>query len=415
MRSDALEETEAVTRPRPLSMISWVEGSSDAPGTPLTWDLDDEGPLDHAATLLDEVVAVGDRDTIAEALPDVACMLVRRCGGEIAAISFESTLPGGARLVAAARGDGFDAALSSGLATLASAELADAITTALPESVVRAWELPVGARATCIVWLARDGATPELDAGLARAAGLALRGVLATEALAGAGTASPEPVRRDRREAIIGRLARAAVPSLVATHASIASVQASLAAELAELRMTAPRHASIRASAALLQEASVLTHGAWQVVSGVACLGDDASPTCDPAQVIQSAVALAAPYLASRVSIEVVPARLPLARVTPAVLAEAVVVFLTRTAQRFVERGERASAGRLAVSATAGNGAVEVEVRALTAPDQTGGREHDEVVADTFHRLLSERVGGSAELVREASGATRFRLTVHAA
>jgi hypothetical protein len=131
--------------------------------------------------------------------------------------------------------------------------------------------------------------------------------------------------------------------------------------------------------------------------------------------VIQSAVALAAPYLASRVSIEVVPARLPLARVTPAVLAEAVVVFLTRTAQRFVERGERASAGRLAVSATAGNGAVEVEVRALTAPDQTGGREHDEVVADTFHRLLSERVGGSAELVREASGATRFRLTVHAA
>lgn len=391
-------------------MISWVEDAApETPAARLTWDLADEAPIDDAAAVMESVLGVGERASVAEALPDVAVMLALRGRCAIAALSFESSLPGGQRLVAAAREDGFDAALSSGLAAVSSGELADAVTTALPDAVVRAWELPVGARATCFVWLARDGSPPSLDPALVRALGLALRAVFAGEVLAGAGASSVDLVRRDRREAVIGRLTRAAVPSLVATHASLASVQASLAAELAELRMTAPRHASIRASAALLQEASVLTHGAWQVVSGVACLGDDASPTCDPAQVIQSAVALAAPYLAARASVEIVPARLPLARVTPAALAEAVVVFLTRTAQRFADR---ASPGRVAVSAAAGNGVVEVEVRALTAHDHAAGREHDEVIAEAFHRLLSERVGGSVEVVRDVGGATRFRLTV---
>lgn len=403
-------ETVAVARPRPLSMISWVEDASADPSAGhLTWDLDDEAPVDDAAAVMESILAVGERSSVAEALADVAVMLARRCRCEIAALSFESSLPGGERLVAAARDDGFDAALSSGLASVSSGELADALITSLPAASVRAWELPVGARAACTVWLARDASPPSLDPALVRAAGLALRAVFAGEVLSGAGASSVDLVRRDRREAVIGRLTRAAVPSLVATHASLASVQASLAAELAELRMTAPRHASIRTSAALLQEASVLTHGAWQVVSGVACLGDDASLICDPAQVIQSAVALAAPYLAPRASIEIVPARLPLARVTPAALAEAVVVFVTRTAQRFAGRS---SPGRVAVSATAGNGSVEVEVRALTAHDAANEREHDEVVAEAFHRLLSERVGGSAEVVRDAGGATRFRLTV---
>ena len=51
-------------------------------------------------------------------------------------------------------------------------------------------------------------------------------------------------------------------------------------------------------------------------------------------------------------------------------------------------------------------------MRALTAHDHAAGGEHDEVIAEAFHRLLSERVGGSVEVVRDVGGATRFRLTV---
>lgn len=415
--SPATEPTqplEAPARPRPVSMISWVEGDVGA-SDDLTWDLEayeaapDALPEEDGG-LLGAVVALGEHASIGEALPALVLLLARRCGCDIAAASFESAFGGGRRLVAAAREEGFDEALSAGLASLEGHELAGAITSALPGAVVGAWDLPVGARNVCTVWLARDAVAPTLDCELARAAGLALRAVMAGEALDVAGAIAESAQRRDRREVIVGRLTRAAAPSLAASHASLAAVQASLAAELAELRATAARHAPARAAAALLQEASGLAHDAWQVVSGVACLGDDASATCDASQVLQSASALAAPYLAPRAAVDVAPAPAPLVRVTPAALAEAAVVLMTRAAQRFVD-----APGRVAVAVTAVSTGVEVEVRAVGAREPAGAREQDEAVADGFHRIFAERFGGAVEVVRDASGASRFRLTLPAA
>jgi len=370
------------------------DGGPPAPGSP-----DDD--------LLSAALSIAERGTVGEALPALAHLLVARCRGQLGVLGFESPLGGGRKLLAAARVGGFDAALSAALASLDGHEVAHMLAEALPGAVLTAIDLAVGPRALCTFWLAREGAGPPPDATLLRTASMALRAAISREALEALGAMTESVQRRDRRDAIVGRLARAAAPSLVASHASLAAVQSCLAAELAEFRAVAAHRESPHAAAALLREASVFTHDTWQVVSGIACLGDDQSMSCNPSQVIQSVLALAAPYLAGRARIEVLPAHTPLVRVTPAALSEATVVLATRMAQRFVD-----GPGHITVAVSSTPVGAEVELRTVVTNDPPTAREQDEAMVGVFDGSFSERFGGAVTVVRDAAGGLRFRLVL---
>lgn len=150
-------------------------------------------------------------------------------------------------------------------------------------------------------------------------------------------------VRRDRREAAIGKLLCAAAPAMVAAHASLATAHASLRSELAGFRVVAPLHPSTRVCASLLDDAWDASL-VWEGVSAVASLADETSTTADAGGVIRAVAALVGPYVKGRAKVVTTAGALPNVRLAPAYLAEALVMLVT--ARRVSVRRRRRREGR---------------------------------------------------------------------
>ena len=396
------------------SMISWVdEREADAPDD-LTWSDPEPTRAHRGAVDLGGFFAAADASSSFDALAFLGDACIRRWGCSAAVWALRSAVPGSERLVRVCLPGGQDdVALAAELSVLSEGDFSGALQATTPGSQITPIEVSVGGEGTCSLWLTWDASFPvvsRIEDDAVAAAGLALRAAMLSERLAGTASTTPvDLVRRDRREVAIGRLVSAASSSLVAAHASLAATHASIEAELAAMRAVAPLHPSARACVALVHEAEAASHSAWQVVSAVACLADDASRRCDPSQVLSSMAALLGPYLSRRATIEAQVTKLHTVRIAPAVLAETLAVLTTRVAQQFPEH----PGTRVVLSGVETERGVELEVRGSSPQGTTANhQDHDAVVGEVYSRDFAARCGGYVEVLRDGVGATRFRVVM---
>lgn len=402
---------------RPTSMISWIDAVSPPAEVPddLTWS--DVLPLASARPLeadLERFMAAADGGSTVDALRQLADASIARWGCDAVVWCVCDAAPDAERTVLVRTAAGLDDGdATSSLVRASGREFDGAVRARLDAAEVVTADLPAGdaLRASLwLVWRELPDAPPAIEPALLRAAGLALRAVRLTERLE---ERAPRPsvdlVRRDRREAAIGKMLGVAAPAMVAAHATLASTHASLEAELVGLRMVAPLHPVTRACASLIGEAREAARAMGDVAAAVSSLSDEASRTSDPSRVVASIAALLGPYVARRATLEVSCEALPYVRLAPAYLAEAMVMFATRVAFQFAEGGD----ARVLITGTTSLRGVEIDVCA-TAPcaASTAHHGHDDVVAEVYGRDLAARCGGVVEVRRDAAGATAFRVVL---
>ena len=402
---------------RPTSMISWIEAVSPPSEVPddLTWN--DVLPTPPARPLdedLERFMAAADGGTTLDALRQLADASVARWGCDAVVWSVCDAAPDAERLVLVRTASGVDDRdAAASLARSSGREFDCAVRARLDAAEVITADLPAGESLRASLWLAwraLPGGTPAIEPALLRAAGLALRAARLAERL---DARSPRPsvdlVRRDRREAAIGKLLGVAAPAMVAAHATLASTHASLEAELVGLRIVAPLHPVTRVCASLLGDACAAARAMGAVAAAVSSLSDEASRTCDPSRVVAAIAALVAPFVARRAAIEVSCDALPYVRLAPAYLAEAMVMFATRVAFQFAEGGD----ARVLITGTSSPHGVEIDVCAAgSCAASSAHHGHDDVVADVYSRDLATRCGGAVEVRRDAAGATAFRVVL---
>lgn len=403
---------------RVSSMIGWTEHREETidPLDALTWgDVAESSPAPSSLDALEPFLAAADAPTPHDAMRALSDAFAGRWGCDAVVWCVRGSAPDSTRevFVRAASLDDLDTAVE--LAPVPTDDFDRAVRHCLFANDVITSELPVGDRFCCSVWFVwRDSARGphQLEATLLRAAGVSLRAVWLTWSLRGAGPRSTvDLVRRDRREAAIGKMLCAAAPEMLAAHAALAASHASLRSELAGLRVLAPQHPSTRACASLLDDAWTSAEAIWGGLSAVASLSDESSPAADAATVIQAVASLIAPYVARRAKVVAAVDPLPLVAVAPAYLAEALVMFVTRVAFQFVEGERERATVRLGATVTARG--VEVVVCA-TARDAPTSQHYDQdlVVGEVFGRDLAMRCGASVDVERDALGATTYHLVV---
>ncbi len=409
--------TESGRADRPTSMIGWAEHHEERAEVPddLTWsDLaasSTPAPLDDT---FEPFLHAADAPSLHDAMRALSDAYIARYRCDFVVWSVTEAAPDGERVVFVRAGDGrddLDTAVE--LSPVPMGDLDRAVRHCLSAEDVITADLPTGEHVRCSVWFAwrRAGASPHtLDAPLLRAAGVALRTAWLSKRLTDVSPRAPlDLVRRDRREAAIGKLLCAAAPAMVAAHASLATAHASLRSELAGFRVVAPLHPSTRVCASLLDDAWDASQLVWEGVSAVASLADETSTTADAGGVIRAVAALVGPYVKGRAKVVTTAGALPNVRLAPAYLAEALVMFVTRVAYQFADGG--GAKVEVRVSAAVSPRGVEINVCA-SAPSAPKVTHHDQdaVVGEVYGRDLAMRCGGSVEVLRDALGATTFKV-----
>lgn len=398
---------------RPSSMIGWAEPRDAQAEVPdaLTWsDVVTAAPAPSNAPPAEAFLLAADAATLHDAMRALTAACVAAWGCDAVVWCLTEPSPDAERVVFVHTREGRDDVETAiELAPVPADDLDRAVRHGLGAVEVTAAVLPTGDRFGCVVWLVwREGANAPHppEATWLRAAAVSLRAVwLASRLDATATRPSVDLVRRDRREAAIGKLLCAAAPSMVAAHASLASAHASLRAELVAFRALAPLHASPRACASLLEDAWESAQRVWEGVSAVAALSDETSKVSDPSAVIRAVAALAGPYVAGRASVVTALDPLPRVGVAPAYLAEALVMFVARVAFQF----SSGAAVAVRIGASSAPRGVEVVVCAEGAVKPTAAHyEQDAVVAEVYGRDFAMRCGGSVDVLRDALGATCF-------
>jgi hypothetical protein len=402
---------------RPSSMIGWVEHRDAQAEVPddLTWrDVVAEASAPARDLSAEAFLVAADAATLHDAMRALSDASVATWGCDVVVWCITEPSPDSERVVFVRTRDGFDdldAAIE--LAPVPADDLDRAVRHCSGAVDVIANELSTGDRFACTVWLAwREGANAPHppEATLLRAAAVSLRTVWLTSRLDATGARPTiDLVRRDRREAAIGKLLCAAAPLMVAAHASLASAHASLRAELVGFRALAPLHASPRACASLLEDAWEASQRVWEGVSAIAALTDEHSKVSDPSAVIRAVAALVAPYVARRATVVTAIEPLPRVGVAPAYLAEALVMFVARVAFQFSE----GASGTVRIGATSAARGVEIVVCAEGAVRPGAAHfEQDAVVAEVYGRDFAMRCGAAVDVLRDALGATSFRVVL---
>ncbi len=402
---------------RPTSMIGWADHRDERAEVPddLTWsDVAAPSPAAAIDDAIEPFLHAADAPSLHEAMRALsdACVSRWRCDAVVWSIADAS--PDSERVVFVRSADGRDeVAAAAELAPVPTSDLDRAVRHCLSAEDVITADLPTGERLRCAVWLAwrRGGDSPHaLEASLLRAAGVSLRAAWLSERLEDLSPRSTlDLVRRDRREAAIGKLLCAAAPAMVAAHASLATAHASLRSELAGFRVVAPLHPSTRACASLLDDAWDASQLVWESVSAVASLADETSRTADAAGVIRAVAALVGPYVEGRARVVATTGALPLVRLAPAYLAEALVMFVTRVAYQFADGGGARVEVRMSAAVSPRGVEIDVCASAPSAPKVTH-HEQDAVVGEVYGRDIAMRCGGSVEVLRDALGATTFKV-----
>ncbi len=401
---------------RPTSMIGWTDDEArvdDVVPDDLTWgDVIPpcaQRPLDED---LDVFLGAADAGTLEGVIARLSDASVLRWGCDAVVWLVDRVAQGGARELRVRTRDGVDdVSAATDLAAHGHDALDESLRVRLGVCEVTTAALPLGDLARCAVWFGWRAPSTEprhVESSLLRAMAMSLRDVLLTERLTLA-----QPARRDRREVAIGRLMRAAAPSLMAAHASLASTHASLEAELVGLRVMAPLSETTRVCSALMADAWDNAQLAWEAISAVSFLADESTERSDPLRVANAVAALVRPYVARRARVDVARAEVPMVRVVPAWLAEVLVMLTTRIAVQFEESAEGGASAcvRLRASLTARGVAIEIgAVGGVLAA--TSQHDNDQFVGELYDRELAQRCGGAVEVGRDALGATTFRVIV---